>query len=61
MIQFENDHAQTKISEIREDSALKSLGFAEIYTFWPNVSYDLDMTIEEVGFTDSQVIYVKEK
>jgi len=61
VIQFEHDHKKSKILDIRGESTLKSLGFSEIYTYWPNVTYDLNMTIEEVGFTDSQVIYVKDK
>jgi len=59
VVQFENDHRNTEVLEVREDIVLKDLGFNEVYTFWPSVSYDLDKTIEEIGFTNLQVIYVK--
>ena len=59
VVQFENDHRNTEVLEVRGDIILKDLGFKEVYTFWPSVSYDLDKTIEEIGFTNLQVIYVK--
>jgi len=59
VVQFENDHRNTEVLNVREDIILKDLGFNEVYTFWPSVSYGLDKTIGEIGFKNLQVIYVK--
>jgi len=59
LVQFENDHTKSKVIEINEQSSLSDLGFSKVYTFWPDTNYDLDITIEDAGFSDQQVIYVK--